>query len=73
MFASNNDYQKDISAIKKRIREAFKQQLLSQTPKPCGLCSWSTRYQYAKKHWEQKVAGLESEVRRLKVPVKFQR
>jgi len=50
----------------KRIRETYKKQLLAEPLKPCGLCRWSQRYRAAKQEWEQKVAGLEAEIRQLK-------
>jgi len=69
MFLRNNDYQKDISAIKKRVREAYARQLLAEPTKPCGLCVWFKKYGYARTVWKQQVEQLEAEVRRLKVLV----
>jgi len=56
---------RNMEAARKRIREAYERQLETEPLRPCP-CNWSTRYEYAKQEWEQKLQGLEAEVRQLK-------
>jgi len=54
------------SEYKRLIREAYKQKLLTQPEKKCGLCNWFLKYEHAKEQWELKLQGLEAEIRQLK-------
>ena len=57
----------DIELIRKRINEAYLQQILAEPEKPCFICNWSKKYEYSRIVWKQRVEELEAEVRRLKI------
>jgi len=49
------------SENQRRIREAYKKQLLTQPEKKCGLCNWFLKYEHAR----TLITGLEREIARL--------
>ena len=55
-------YKNNISAIKQRVREAYRRQLLTQPENPCGLCNWSMKYEHAR----TLITGLEREIAKLR-------
>jgi len=56
------NYQNNISSVEKRIRETYETQRIVE---PC-VCECSARYKKSKELWEQKVEGLEMEIRVLR-------